>query len=380
MKARAQALFETRKGAQQAFAAVLQRQRKRRADSLAGGKGGVGQGVGSGAHQGISGAMNKPRLCLVTPALAASNNGNWQTAKRWADMLAADYRVSVVERWDADAPPQDALIALHARRSAASVAAWHAHCPHKPLVVVLTGTDLYRDIDTDAAAQASLRYAHRLVVLQECAPERVPAALRGKCVVSFQSTTRRAPLPKSTKHLRALAVGHLREEKAPRVYFEAARRLAARSDILLDHIGAPLDTVLGKEAQALAAHSPHYRWLGALAHAQTRQRIQRAHVLVHMSTMEGGAHVVMEAVCSGTPVLASHIDGNLGMLGRHYSGTFAPGDAQALATLLARCRDDAAMLPALSAQCAERAPLFEPAHERATLRRLLAELMMENPQ
>jgi glycosyltransferase involved in cell wall biosynthesis len=61
---------------------------------------------------------------------------------------------------------------------------------------------------------------------------------------------------------------------------------------------------------------PNYRWLGALPHESTRRRIQAAHVLVHSSRMEGGAHVVIEAVTSGTPVLASRIPGNLGLLGR----------------------------------------------------------------
>jgi hypothetical protein len=41
------------------------------------------------------------------------------------------------------------------------------------------------------------------------------------------------------------------------------------------------------------------------------------------------------------------------------------------------------MLPSLAAQCARRAPLFEPAQEQATLRRLMHGLMhslMEKPR
>ena len=49
------------------------------------------------------------------------------------------------------------MLALHARRSAASIAAWAARrTAASGLAVVLTGTDLYRDIPTDAAAQRSL--------------------------------------------------------------------------------------------------------------------------------------------------------------------------------------------------------------------------------
>ena len=188
------------------------------------------------------------------------------------------------------------------------------------------------------------------------------------------------PLKKTGRHLRALMVGHLREEKSPGTYFEAARLLAHRSDILLDHIGAPLDPALGTQAQALARTHPHYRWLGALPHASTRQRIQAAHVLVHCSRMEGGAHVVIEAITSGTPVLASRIDGNLGLLGATYTGCFDWDDAKALVTLLERARDDALMLPALHAQCAHRAALFDPARERQTLINVLADLLADFPE
>jgi glycosyltransferase involved in cell wall biosynthesis len=187
-------------------------------------------------------------------------------------------------------------------------------------------------------------------------------------------------LAKSPHGLRALMVGHLREEKDPRTYFEAARRLVRRADIRLDHVGAALDPALGAEAEALAAAQPRYRWLGALPHASTRRRIQAAHVLVHPSRMEGGAHVVIEALRSGTPVLASRIDGNAGILGASYGGFFEPGDAAGLAALLERARDDPAMLPALQRQVESRDALFTPEAERATLLRLVAETIEARPQ
>ena len=319
----------------------------------------------------------KPVIALITPALASANNGNWQTARRWARMLAGDYEVRLAQSWDGRAV--DLMIALHARRSAPSIAAWADASPRKPLAVVLTGTDLYRDLATDAATQRSLAVADRLVVLHEGAPADVPAEQRAKCVVCFQSTAARKPLAKTTRHLRALMVGHLRDEKDPRVYFAAARKLIDREDILLDHIGAPLDASLGAEAQALMREQPRYRWLGALPHAATLRHIQRAHLLVHPSAMEGGAHVVMEAMRSGTPVLASKISGNVGMLGPGYRGYFAPGDAGGRSVLLQRCRGDAAMLQALRSQCDQRAPLFEPAREQATLNGVVAELL-EKPK
>ncbi|MBA4175485.1 MAG: TIGR04348 family glycosyltransferase [Leptothrix sp. (in: Bacteria)] len=321
--------------------------------------------------------MHRESIVIVTPAFADANNGNWQTARRWARLLGSAYRVRLAGGW----PPADGggdeglMIALHARRSAAAAAAWRAACPQRPLLLALTGTDLYRDIHDDAGAQRSLALADRLVVLNELGARQLPPALRDKCDVVLQSCSARRTLPRTKRHLRALMVGHLRDEKDPQTYFAAARLLAGRRDILLDHVGSALDPALGAQAQALAAELPTYRWLGGLPHAAARARIQRAHVLVHPSRMEGGAHVVTESMRSGTPVLASRIDGNLGLLGADYPGLFEPGDAAGLAALLERARDDAAMLPALQARLALRAPLASPQAEAAKLQGIVARLL-----
>jgi putative glycosyltransferase (TIGR04348 family) len=317
--------------------------------------------------------VHRESIVIVTPALADANNGNWQTARRWARLLGAAYRVRLAARWDGG--DESLMIALHARRSAASVAAWRAAFPARPLLLVLTGTDLYRDIDHDADARRSLAVADALVVLNECGVDRLPAALRAKAFVVLQSCRERRTLAKPRQRLRAVVVGHLRDEKDPRTVFAAALRLAARRDIVVDHLGAALDPALGAEAAALAARLPQYRWLGGRPHAEARRRIQAAHLLLHPSRMEGGAHVVIEAVRSGTPVLASRIAGNVGLLGPDYGGYFEPGDAAALAALLERARDDADMLPALQAQVAARAPLFAPEAEAAALRRIVAALL-----
>jgi glycosyltransferase involved in cell wall biosynthesis len=133
-------------------------------------------------------------------------------------------------------------------------------------------------------------------------------------------------------------VGHLREEKSPRTLFEAVALLAQHRDIQIQHIGAPHDQTLASIANQTAALYPQYQFTGALSYPQTRHQIQRAHVLVHTSVMEGGAHVIMEAVCSGVPVIASRIAGNMGMLGEDYAGLFPVGDAKALANMLVRFR------------------------------------------
>ena len=318
--------------------------------------------------------MQKLRVVIVSPALAEANNGNWQTARRWRQLLSV-HSARIVRQWpDAQADDDDVMLALHARRSADSVQAWHARHGQRGLGVVLTGTDLYRDIAHDPQAQRSLALAHSLVVLQGLGVKSLPPQHQAKARVIFQSTGTRQTLPKTPRHLRALMVGHLREEKDPLTLMAAARLLPPDAGVLMDHIGAPLDAALGQAAQAAQAQCPHYRWLGAVPHAQTLQRIQRAHLLVHCSRMEGGAHVLMEAMCSGTPVLASRIDGNVGLLGEDYAGYFEPGDARALAQALLALRTNALALAQLQAQCAARAPLFAPAAERAALHRWVQDL------
>lgn len=337
----------------------------------------------------------KKQVVIVSPALADANNGNWQTARRWQTLLQSRReagkvdkptrlcKVRIVTQWpDGPAAAHDScMIALHARRSAASVAAWahirggvnasDVHPPPVPgLAVVLTGTDLYRDIQTDAQAQRSLQLAQRLVVLQTLGLDALPIELHARAEVIFQSTPARASLPKSARFLRAVMVGHLREEKSPQTLFAAARMLTPGDAIHLDHIGAPLDPALAALAQDTATACPGYRWLGGLPHETTRRHIQRAHVLVHTSRMEGGAHVVMEAVRSGTPVLASRIAGNVGMLGADYAGYFEWGNAAQLLGLLRRCRYDAAFLVHLQVQCALRAPLFAREAEQLAVQQL----------
>ncbi len=323
--------------------------------------------------------MDKPLVVLVSPALAESNNGNWQTAKRWQHLVRAHYRLEIVKQWQAGDSRPAAMLALHARRSAESIAAWSASFPGRGLGVVLTGTDLYRDIEFDPCAQRSLALAQQLVVLQDLGLGKVPMAYRDKSRVIYQSSQTRAALKKTRRHLRALMVGHLREEKLPQTLFEAAQRLDPAQGILIDHIGAGLDSALADQARHTMANCPHYRWLGALAHDKVLARIQRSHLLVHCSRMEGGAHVVMEAVCSGTPVLASDAPGNVGMLGLDYAGYFPTGDAAALVDLLCRCRQDMvaanSTLARLQAQCALRAPLFSPLAEQTALLALLDQLL-----
>jgi putative glycosyltransferase (TIGR04348 family) len=319
--------------------------------------------------------MAKPHILIISPALANSNNGNWQTASRWAHFLRQRYRVTLAAHWDG--MPCAVLIALHARRSAAALAAYAAAHPSQPSVLVLTGTDLYRDIQTDAAAQRSLQLATRLVILQPAGLQALDRSLQAKTSVIYQSARALKPVTHSTdaSHFEVTMIGHLRAEKDPATFMRAAA-LVSSPQIRLTHIGGALDPQLEAQAVETQRQQPRYRWLGNLPHAATRQRLKRSALMVISSIMEGGANVIIEAVTSGVPVLASDMSGNRGMLGDAYPGYFPIGDSRALAQLIERSLAEPSFYATLQTQCAARAPLFAPEREQYALLQMVDNLLL----
>jgi putative glycosyltransferase (TIGR04348 family) len=308
-------------------------------------------------------AMDKKSVVIVTPAAAQARNGNAHTATRWAKFLAPHFDTRIVLSQQEIAPDGDLLIALHARRSAAAVAHWHAHTPGKPVVVVLTGTDLYRDIRSDADAQHSLEVATALVVLQEQGLDELPAHLRHKAHVIYQSAPRLATLAKPHHPFCVSMVGHLRDEKDPLTFLKAAELLAHRECIEWHHFGQVLDPQYIAPIAATGWHNERYHWHDGVSPDAARTALQQAHLSVLTSRMEGGAHVILESVMAGTPVLASKVGGNLGMLGTDYEGYFELGNAHELAALIDRAEQDRNWLSRLQLQCSARSHLFETERE-----------------
>ncbi|MBV8031989.1 MAG: TIGR04348 family glycosyltransferase [Betaproteobacteria bacterium] len=311
------------------------------------------------------------RLVVVTPAAAGARNGNRHTAARWASMLRArGHRVQVVTEWRGEAC--DAMLALHARRSHASIAAFKNQS--RPLVVVLTGTDLYRDLPASRDARDSLALADRVIVLQEEALRSLDATVRRKARVVYQSSDCGLRASPPRKPFRITVVGHLRSEKDPFRTVEALQYIRDEN-IEVVHIGGALEPKLGAEAEAWMGREPRYRWLGSIPHTRALRHISRSHLLVHSSVMEGGANVLVEAARIGTPVLASRVPGNVGMLGRRYPGYFRLHDDEALAALIRRAMGERQFYAGLQRALRARRPLFSPAAERRGLLRALAGLV-----
>lgn len=317
------------------------------------------------------------KIALITPAAANSRYGNRNTAVRWAQLIRElGHEVAVQQQWNGRSA--DLLLALHARRSHASIARFAERYPERPLIVVLTGTDLYRDIHNDANAQESLELATGMVVLQDMGLRELAPRLRRKTQVIYQSCAaipRQSPLKSSFE---IVISGHLREEKDPFCGAAALKHLPVTSRIRITHIGGARDPALAAEARRWMKCEPRYQWLGELARPEALATLARARAMLLSSRMEGGANVISEALMAGVPVIASNISGNVGMLGRGYRGYYPVRNTAALAKLLQRIETGTDFLALLRAQCAERRKLISAAQEKRGLRVLLRGLPKKN--
>jgi len=314
------------------------------------------------------------KIIVVTPAAKRSRHGNRNTAARWSDLLHdLGHKTSVEVTWSGS--DADMMIALHARRSHDSIRRFAQSYPAQPLIVALTGTDLYRDIRFDADAQLSMQLATRMIVLQDMGLKELTPKLRRKTRVVYQSapvTPRLAPLK---SRFEVFVSGHLREEKDPFRTVAALACIPLESRIRVTHAGGAMSPEFAEEARQWMQREPRYRWLGEVTQGRALRLLARSRVMVISSRMEGGANVVCEALAARVPVIASRVSGNIGMLGRDYAGYYPLEDERALSKLLLRAETDAGFLRRLIAQCRARRHLVTAHSERTALRKLLAEVI-----
>lgn len=238
-------------------------------------------------------------------------------------------------------------------------------------MLVLTGTDLYRDIHRSANARRAMEAADVLVTLQPAGLAEIPKRLRSKAVAIVQSAApvtrvRRAPGTPFT----ICVLGHLRYEKDP---MRAAYALRSLKDVRvrLVQAGRILDARFERALARESLQDPRFIYRGSLSQAGARRLLAHSDLLVQSSRIEGGANAVCEAIAAGVPIVASHISGNVGILGPTYCGYYPVGDAQALAARLRRAVSSPTYYARLAAACEALKPLVSPARERASWERCL---------
>jgi putative glycosyltransferase (TIGR04348 family) len=327
------------------------------------------------------------RIGIITPAPPNSRSGNRITALRWAKILRRlGNRVSILQEYHVER--YDLLVALHARRSHPSIINFRSENPQAQIIVALTGTDLYRDLRRNQAAQKSLKIANRIVVLQPKAIEELRPAWRAKARVIYQSVEALPGPTSKTKANKAYlnersngsfdvcVIGHLRAVKDPFRVALAARSLPCSSRVRILQMGSAMTDAMAARARKETRANPRYEWLGELPRSEVRRILAKSRLSVVPSRIEGGANVVSEAITASVPILASRIDGNVGILGADYPGLFEVGDTQQLARLLARAESDREYLAELRDSCKKLAPLFDPTREEKAWADLISELFL----
>ena len=324
------------------------------------------------------------RVGIITPAPAGSNLGNRVTALRWAHLLKdLGHQVYVKQEYAGES--FDLLVGLHARRSYESIKRFHEDHPQRPLIVALSGTDLYHDLPrSNRRAQQSLEFATRIVALQPKAQEELEPRLRYKVRVIYQSVSanlaKRTPRYRTTpargKHsaFDVCVVGHLRPVKDPFRAALAARLLPRTSRIRIVHVGGAMTPAMEARAIREMELNPRYRWIGDQPRARTYAILARSNLCVLSSKMEGGANVLSEAIVASVPIVASRIPGTVGILGDKYPGYFDVGMTRELAELMIQAETDAAFLQGLLRRGRQLADHFSPITERKAWVKLLNEL------
>src|SRR5262249_35338271 len=149
----------------------------------------------------------------------------------------------------------------------------------------------------------------------------------------------------------------------------AARLLPPDSRVRVEQVGRAYSETWAERARAEMASNPRYAWRGDVPANAVRRLLARSHAMIISSISEGGANVISEAAVAGVPILASRMDGNVGLLGSHYPGYFPVGGTRALARLLQRIECDPAFSRQLTKAIAVQAALFHPRRELAAWRR-----------
>jgi putative glycosyltransferase (TIGR04348 family) len=318
----------------------------------------------------------KPLIEIVTPAPEGSLHGNRITALRWQDFLEKlGYAVLVTESWSGGDAAM--LIALHAYRSHSSIMGFHNKHPDKPIVLMLTGTDLYRDMAAHDEVIRSMEVADQLIVLQSAALESIPLELRHKAQVIYQSVSVDIAPSIAGPDFQVTVIGHLREEKDPFCIARSLPLIPADSKISILHVGMAMNEQMDRSARGYTENLARYQWIGEVSHADALTILSQSRLMVISSRMEGGAHVVSEAIALGIPVIASSIPGNRGLLGEDYLGYYPVGDEAALATLLYRCETTPDFYAALKKQISKRGDLISPKREMKSIQELMLQLIQD---
>ncbi|MDC0567934.1 glycosyltransferase [Akkermansiaceae bacterium] len=312
------------------------------------------------------------KVCVASPYPLSELKGNSVTTDRIVAMLN-EGGVEARGSYGNDGEPADILITLHAIKGAPAVFDFKKKTPNGRVIILLTGTDIYQGLaEGSQIGGDALQVADRIVVPQEAALRKLPEKVRGKTVVIRPSLDPIAVKATSSQSPFVISVvGHLRPVKRPFLTIETLAQHPEWSDLEVWQIGQALDAEMGKTAEFWMEEDKRYRWCGGLPREESLALCAKSSLTINSSILEGGANAVLEAMTMGVPVLASRIEGNVGLLGDDYPGYFEEGGmAKALEAIMHQRVD----LDEWSLLLADRLPLFSRVRESESWLELLIEL------
>lgn len=307
-------------------------------------------------------------IILITPAPPGSRAGNRATAERWGRLLeSAGHHVTIVAEYHGESC--DLFIALHAWRSHEAIVRCRAQHPNIPLIVVLTGTDIYdHQYRFPDVTHESMALADCLICLHHRVGQDIPEHFTQKLTTVLQSADApETPSSPEKKGFVICVIGHLRDEKDPLRAALAARLLPETSTIRVINAGKAHTPEWEQKALAEQDANPRFQWLGEVDKSAIQGLMTRSRAMVISSVMEGGANVLSEACRAGLPVIASDISGNVGLLGDDYPGYFPAGNDTELARMLQQAEDSPGFLGELEGRVRVLAGCFTPQAEQAAL-------------
>ncbi len=292
-------------------------------------------------------------IIIITPAPKGSRSGNRASANRWGAIFQKlGHKVTILTNYNGE--DTDFMVALHAWRSADSIKRFSKLHPNLPLIVVLTGTDAYKFINSHRTTTIlSLRKATKIVGINNLIKNILPKNLHKKLKIIVQSAKPnliREPLKRT---FNVCFAGHLREEKDPKTLCKAIVNLPSTSKIKVNAYGKAHSKKWEKFAKDEMKKNTRFKWHGEVSQSKLRKKFSCSHILISSSIIEGGANVISEAIMAGLPILASKIDGNVGLLGRDYPGFFEVRNSNSLKEKLMLAETDPKFYKKLAKSCAK---------------------------
>ncbi|MGC6425475.1 MAG: glycosyltransferase [Akkermansiaceae bacterium] len=306
------------------------------------------------------------KICVASPYPLSDLKGNSVTTERIVKILrkaGLDTRGS----HGFDGLATDALIALHAKKGAQAVVDYREAFPDGKLIVLLTGTDLYDDFPKGLGFE-SLEAADFIAITHEESRAMIPERFQEKVVVVPSSLEMPdiSAAPESPPFAISV-VGHLRPVKRSFLTIEAVAK-NPDWEVEVWQLGEALDEESAATACAWQKKDSRYRWFGGLPREEGLRKCAASSLTVNSSILEGGANAVLEAMTMGVPILASHIPGNIGLLGTEYPGYFQEGEIE---SKLAEILKNPSQLNQWTDLAAERLPVFSRESEREAWMKLL---------